>query len=80
VRPPDLTVANFALVFTAVPPIVHCLIGAGRDPWFLPPELRAAFTDRGIAVESMTTGAAVRTYNIVVAEDRRVAALLIAVD
>jgi uncharacterized protein len=78
--PQHITEASFALVFAAVPPILHCLIGAGRDPWFLPPELRACFAERGMAVECMTTGAAVRTYNIVVAEGRRVAALLIAVD
>jgi uncharacterized protein len=78
--PQHITEASFALVFAAAPPILHCLIGAGRDPWFLPPELRACFAERGMAVECMTTGAAVRTYNIVVAEGRRVAALLIAVD
>jgi uncharacterized protein len=33
-----------------------------------------------MAVECMTTGAAVRTYNILVTEGRRVAALLVAVD
>jgi uncharacterized protein len=80
VGPRDITEASFALVFGADPPVGHCLIGAGRDPWFLPKELRAGFADRGIAVECMTTGAAVRTYNILVAEGRRVAALLIAVD
>ena len=68
-----------ALVLTAEPRIDHCLIGTGRDPWLLPRELAARFAERGIAVETMTTGAAVRTYNILVAEGRRVAALLIAV-
>ncbi len=78
--PQDINEASFALVFAGLPPVGHCLIGAGRDPWFLPKELRAGFADHGIAVECMTTGAAVRTYNILVAEGRRVAALLIAVD
>jgi uncharacterized protein len=36
--------------------------------------------DRHIVVEAMPTGAAVRTYNIVLGENRRVAAGLIAVD
>ena len=79
-RPQDIDAATLALVFAAEPPIDHCLIGAGRDPWILPRDLAARFADRGIAVETMTTGAAVRTYNILLAERRRIAALLVAVD
>ena len=58
----------------------HCLIGTGRDPAVLPAALREKFRDSKIAVEAMTTGAAVRTYNILMGEGRPVAALLIAVD
>jgi uncharacterized protein len=78
--PQDITAATLAPVFAAVPPVEHCLIGSGRDPWFLPRELAARFAERGIAAETMTTGAAVRTYNILMGERRRIAALLIAVD
>ena len=56
------------------------LIGAGRDPAFLPPALRAMFHDLSISVDVMTTGAAVRTYNVLLAENRRAGAGLIAVD
>jgi len=77
--PQEIDASALALVLDAEPRIEHCLIGSGRDPWFLPKELAERFAERGIAVESMTTGAAVRTYNILVAERRRVAALLIAV-
>jgi uncharacterized protein len=56
------------------------LVGAGNLPWTLPPGLRAALKDRHIAADAMTTGAAVRTFNVLLAEDRRVAAALIAVD
>jgi len=76
----DIDESTLALVFAAEPPIEHCLIGAGRDPWLLPRDLAARFAEHGIAVETMTTGAAVRTYNILLAERRRVAALLIAVE
>ena len=79
-RPQEISASSLALVFSATPRIEHCLIGTGRDPWLLPQDLRACFRDNGIAVESMTTGTAVRTYNILVGERRRVAALLIAVD
>jgi uncharacterized protein len=56
------------------------LIGAGGDPWPLPDRLRARFRELSIAVDSMPTGAAVRTYNILLAENRRVGAGLIAVE
>jgi uncharacterized protein len=79
-EPSDITAAALALVFAGVPPVDHCLIGAGRDLWPLPKDLRARFAAQGIAVETMATGAAVRTYNILLGERRRIAALLIAVD
>ena len=78
--PQDLGESEFALVFGSAPPVEHCLIGTGRDPWVLPRDLAARFAEHGIAVETMTTGAAVRTYNILLGERRRVAALLIAVE
>lgn len=56
------------------------LIGVGRDPWPLPERLRTRFRDLGISVDTMATGAAVRTYNILLAENRRVGAGLIAVE
>ena len=60
--------------------IDHFLIGTGKEMAALPPVLRDAFRTRRIVLESMTTGAAVRTYNILLAERRRIGALLIAVD
>jgi uncharacterized protein len=56
------------------------LIGVGREPWPLPDRLRMRFRDLGISVDTMATGAAVRTYNVLLAENRRVGAGLIAVD
>src|SRR4051812_28507019 len=56
------------------------LIGVGRDPWPLPERLRVRFRDLAISADTMATGAAVRTYNILLAENRRVGAALIAVD
>jgi uncharacterized protein len=55
------------------------LLGCGSDPWALPPALRSRFHDRHIVVDAMTTGAAVRTWNIMLAEGRRAGAGLIAV-
>lgn len=56
------------------------LIGAGEAPGAIPAELRAAFRDRSIIVEIMGTGAAVRTYNVLLADGRAVGAALIAVE
>ncbi len=56
------------------------LLGTGSEQVFLSPILREALNKRGIFVEAMSTGAAARTYNVLLAEQRAVAAALIAVD
>ncbi len=55
------------------------LLGTGRQLVFAPRPLKAACEARGIWVEAMDTGAAARTYNVLLAEGRPVAAALIAV-
>ncbi|HEY1541124.1 MAG TPA: Mth938-like domain-containing protein [Xanthobacteraceae bacterium] len=78
--PHDITDETLALVFAEGAAIDHFLIGTGRDFWPLPPELAARLNEQGITAETMTTGSAVMTYNILLDERRRVGALLIAVD
>jgi len=56
------------------------LIGTGTEIGALPETARAALRVKGIAVETMDTGAAARTYNVLLAERRMIAAALIAVD
>jgi uncharacterized protein len=58
----------------------HFIIGTGGDFVPVAPALRETFHKRRIVVEPMSTGAAVRTYNILLGERRRVGALLVAVD
>jgi uncharacterized protein len=53
------------------------LLGLGRRMVPVAARLRAALKARGIAVEGMETGAACRTYNLLLSEDRRVAAALL---
>lgn len=77
-RPQEIDEATVALILAA--PVDHCVIGTGRDPWILPRDFKARFAARNIAVETMATGPAVMTYNILLGERRRIAALLIAVD
>ena len=53
------------------------VLGTGARMAPVPGALRVALKRAGIVVEPMDTGAACRTYNVLVAEDRRVAAALI---
>ena len=53
------------------------LIGTGARQAFLPPEIQMLFYRRGIGFEVMSTDAACRTFNVLVAEGRRVAAALL---
>ncbi len=56
------------------------LIGCGTRAEMLSRTLRDAIRAEGMIADTMDTGAACRTYNVLVAEDRRVAAALIAVE
>ncbi len=53
------------------------LLGTGATHLFPHPSLLQPLADSGIGVESMTTAAACRTYNILMSEGRRVAAALL---
>lgn len=75
----DLSEALLAPVFARADALDLFLLGAGHDPWALPEPLRARFRDVSLSVDAMATGAAVRTYNILLGENRRVGAGLIAV-
>jgi uncharacterized protein len=55
------------------------LVGTGADLRFLPKNLRAMLKEAGLGVEVMATGAAARTFNVVIAEGRRVAGAFVAV-
>jgi uncharacterized protein len=53
------------------------LFGTGTTMQFPHPRLTRALTDAGIGLEVMDTPAACRTYNILAAEGRRVAAAIL---
>jgi len=53
------------------------LLGCGERMVPLPAALRQALRERGVVVDAMDTGAACRTYNVLLAEDRKVAAALL---
>ena len=79
-EPAGLAVDDFARVLDEADAIDILLVGTGRDLAPLPKALREALRARGISADPMSTGAALRTYNVLLAEDRAVAAALIAVD
>ncbi|HXV29106.1 MAG TPA: Mth938-like domain-containing protein [Sinorhizobium sp.] len=74
-----LAVDKFQRVLAEAGQIEVLLVGTGRDIRPLPAELKAVLRAASIASDPMSTGAAVRTYNVMLAESRAVAAALIAV-
>lgn len=75
----DITIESLEPVVEAPGDVDILLVGCGPDFTGVPKGLRAHLKDHGISLEWMDTGAACRTFNVLVAEERRVAAALIAV-
>jgi uncharacterized protein len=76
-----LTAAHFKDLIEAMPePPELVVFGSGQRLRFAKPALMRDLIDRRIGVESMDTAAACRTFNILVAEGRRVVAALIVGD
>ncbi len=79
--PVGLTIASLSRVF-AEPrggEFQFLLLGTGATQVFPSPVVRRAFADCGIGLDVMTTGAAARTYNVLLAEGRPLGAAMIAV-
>jgi uncharacterized protein len=66
-------------VIEAANTIDTLIIGTGNVPWQPPQHLRNELRALHVGIDVMLTGAAIRTYNIMMGERRRVAAALIAV-
>ena len=77
--PEQIALDTLAPILDAEPAVEILVVGLGGRFAMVPAELRAALKARGIVVESMDTRAACRTFNVLLAEDRRVAAALIAI-
>lgn len=74
-----ITLETLSVVLEEEGEIDLLLIGCARHQTILPQKIPAALKEVGIALEVMDTGAAARTYNVLMAEGRRVAAALIIV-
>jgi uncharacterized protein len=77
-EPAQITEESLARVFSSG--VELFMLGTGKQPWFMPEALRWRFRDARIGLDVMPTAPAVRTYNILFAERRKVGAALIAVD
>ena len=73
----ELSMEALEPVLSATPATEILLIGTGARHEMIPPELRKALKARGVGVDSMDTGAACRTFNVLLAESRRVAVALL---
>ena len=76
----SLLLADFDAVWQEASEIGFLLLGTGDVQTWPDREVERAFVEHGVALEVMQTGAAVRTYNVLIGEQRPVAAALIAVD
>lgn len=75
----SLTEADFDFLADKADEIDVVLLGCGKATTFLSPKLKSSLKNKGLSVDVMDSGAACRTYNVLMAEGRRVAAALLPV-
>ena len=78
--PAELTAESLAQVFARAELLDFFVLGTGAAPWIMPEALRTRFRAAHISADTMATGPAVRSYNVMLMENRRVGAGLIAID
>jgi uncharacterized protein len=78
-RPQQIDRYSLRRIFDAANSIDTLIVGTGAEVWVPPQDLRAALRALHVTIDAMQTGPAIRTYNIMMGERRRVAAALIAV-
>lgn len=78
--PAELTLQSLQPVLDLAEQIDVLLIGLGTDIAAIAPAVRNAFRERKVIIEAVGTGGAVRTYNVLLAEERAVAGAFIAVE
>lgn len=76
----DVTLDSLAPALAAADELDVLLIGLGNDIAAIDPAVRQAFREKGVIVEAVSTGSAVRTYNVLLAEERAVGGAFIAVE
>lgn len=76
----DLTPEHLIPVTESEPKIDFLLVGSGTELKFPSQSVRSYLDGNSVGYDPMDTGAAARTYNVLLLEDRRVAAVLIGVE
>ena len=76
----DLTLEHLSSLWAEDADVELLLIGCGPNMVYIPDELRDGLREHGMTVDGMDTGAACRTYNVLLSEERRVAVVLFAVE
>ena len=76
----EITVASLSQILNFHHSIELLIIGTGDNMTFISKDIRAVFAKQDIAIEAMDTGAAARTYNVLLQEGRMVSAAFIAVE
>ncbi|MEM7620822.1 MAG: Mth938-like domain-containing protein [Pseudomonadota bacterium] len=75
-----LSFEDFERVFKEADALEFLLLGTGKKQIFPTPEIKHLFDEANMGLDAMDTGAAARTYNVLLAEKRNVAAALISVE
>lgn len=78
--PGELTLESLQPVLNVADQLDVLLIGLGMDIARIDPAIRDAFREHRVIIEAVGTGSAVRTYNVLLAEERAVAGAFIAVE
>jgi uncharacterized protein len=78
-RPDEINEVSLQRVIANAANIDTLIIGTGTEVWIAPTWLRDRLRKVSVVIDAMQTGPAIRTYNIMIGERRRVAAALIAV-
>lgn len=73
----SLTVEDFSQIVELSQGFDVFLCGGGSEMKFLLPDVKNALKEQGVSIDIMDTGAACRTYNVLMAEGRRVLAALL---
>jgi uncharacterized protein len=78
-KPDEINEVTLRRVIANAASIDTLIVGTGNEVWIPPSWLRDRLRKVSIVIDAMQTGPAIRTYNIMIGERRRVAAALIAV-
>ena len=78
-RPDEINEVTLQRVIANAANIDTLIVGTGNEVWMPPSSLRDRLRKVSVVIDAMQTGPAIRTYNIMIGERRRVAAALIAV-